>query len=240
MKNNIIKEAKTISIIIPTRKRPGNLTRLIDSIIATASIIENVELCARVDSDDMETIEVLHGFSNVLDVKISIGTRQSCHGYYWNDAWNIATGDVLQMSSDDFVYHTKNWDIEILKEINKYEDKILFVFGNDGIQKGKIGTHFFIHKRWAERLGYFVQMKTNVFYHDTWNDKIAGMIGRRCYREDLYFEHKHWSITKDRAWDQVTKDAHVHTGQEDRIWRETHKDREGESEKLKELLYEKA
>lgn len=235
--NNNIPEAKTISIILPTRKRSENLARLINSIIETAHTIENIEICARVDSDDIETVETLHSFSNKMNIKISIGTRQQCHGYYWNDAWNLAVNDVLQMSSDDFIYHTKNWDIEILKEINKYEDKIVFVFGDDGIQHEKLGTHFFIHRRWAEHLGYFVQMKTHVFYHDTWNDELSKKIERRCYRPDLHFEHRHWSIHPGTR-DSVTDEAHVKWSDDDKVWGATVGERETEALKLKELLYE--
>lgn len=236
MSENIIPDAKTISIILPTRKRPEWLSRLIVSIIETSQNTRDIEICARVDYDDIETIETLHSFSNQIDIKISIGTRQTCHGYYWNDAWNLATGDVLQMSSDDFVYHTQGWDVEILKAINKYEDKMAFVFGSDGIQEGFIGTHFFIHKRWAEKLGYFVTMKTNVFYHDTWNDEIAKLIGRKVYLPELYFEHKHWS-THPGTRDQVHDEARQNCKDEDSIWHSTAGVRQEEADKLKELLH---
>ena len=212
-----IPDAKTISIIVPTRKRVKDLCRLITSIIDTAQNPKDIEVCARVDNDDMDSICALISFSDRIGIKISVGTRCTKHGCYWNEAWQICTGDVLQMSSDDFVYRTKGWDVEILKEINKFDDKIVFVYGEDGFQHGKLGTHFFIHRRWAEALGVFVQMHTNVFYHDTWNDVLATRIGRRCYREDLLFEHLHWAAGKSTK-DEVSREAKMKSHGDTTIW----------------------
>ena len=216
--SNIIPEAKTISIILPTRGRSVNLIRLVESIILTTTNTENIEVCICVDHDDMESASALIPFSDKIDIKIAIGSRQKKHGFYWNRAWQLATGDVLQMSSDDFIYRTKGWDVEILKEINKFEDKMVFVYGEDGIQRGKLGTHFFIHRRWADALGEFVQMHTNVFYHDTWVDVLGTRIGRRKYRDDLLFEHMHPAARKAKQ-DQTHRDARKNNERDEERWK---------------------
>lgn len=236
---DMIPDAETISIIVPTRKRTKDLARLLLSIIDTAEEIKNVEICARVDVDDPESIMTLVSFADRVRVKISVGLRQVCHGNLWNDAWRICTGDVLQMSSDDFVYRTKGWDKEVLKEINKFPDKIAFVYGEDGFQHGKLGTHFFIHKRWAEAIGGFVQMHTNVFYHDTWNDVLATKVGRRVYRPDLMFEHLHWAAGKS-VRDDVTKEAKKKSHGDTAIWDANWQGpaMQQDYEKLKAVMYE--
>ena len=217
MKNKIV-DARTISIIMPTRKRTGNLIRLINSVLETCRCPENIEMCIRVDYDDKESALALISFSDRIGVKISIGARQKCHGYYWNDAWKLATGDVLQMSGDDFIYRTKNWDVEVLKEINKFDDKIAFVYGEDGFQHGALGTHFFIHRRWADALGFFAQMHTNVFYYDTWQDVLATKVNRRVYRADLLFEHVHW-VTGKTIKDDIAKEAGEKAKGDGKIWK---------------------
>ncbi|MFQ5834309.1 MAG: glycosyltransferase family A protein [bacterium] len=216
MSNSIV-DAKTISIILPTRKRVRNLTRLIDSIIQTSKYPSNIEICIRVDHDDMESALALIPYSDKITIKVCIGSREKCYGHYWNDAWRLATGDVLQMSGDDFIYRTKDWDVEILKEINKFNDKMVFVYGNDGFQHGNLGTHFFIHRRWADALGEFVQMHTNVFYHDTWADVLATRINRRMYRDDLFFEHVHW-VTGKTGKDVIYETAQKNAESDARIW----------------------
>ena len=237
--NNIIEDAKTISIILPTRKRPHHLTRLVDSILDTAKFPENIEICIRVDYDDMEAALVLIPYSNRINIKVCIGSKQACHGHYWNDAWRLSTGDVLQMSSDDFIYRTKNWDVEILKEINSFSDKMVFVYGEDGFQHGALGTHFFIHRRWADALGEFVQTHTNVYYHDTWVDVLATRINRRIYREDLYFEHVHWMAGKSEK-DVIYKDKENKVLEDEAIWNSKWRSStmQADVDKLKRLLNE--
>jgi glycosyltransferase involved in cell wall biosynthesis len=237
VETNIIEEAKTISIILPTRGRPENLKRMINSILITATYPENIEMCFRVDSDDIESIKTLITLSEKININIKIGTKYQCHGYYWNEAWEMASNDVLQMSGDDFVYHTKGWDVEVLKEINKYDDKMVMVYGRDGIQEGKLATHHFMHRRWHEAIGQFVQLRTKVFYHDTGNDVLATKIGRRCYRSDLYFEHLHWTSKKSEL-DSVGKYMRTKSGNDNIIWesKENWDALEEEAKKLRKLL----
>lgn len=187
----------------------------------------------------MESALVLIPYADRINVKVCIGSKQECHGHYWNDAWRMATGNVLQMSSDDFIYRTPDWDMEVLKEINKFPDKMIFVYGDDGFQHGALGTHFFIHRRWADALGEFVQMHTNVYYHDTWVDVQATRIGRRIYRKDLLFEHIHWMTGKSEK-DVIysAKDSMIKHDAE--IWEANWQGKamQDDVDKLKALLYE--
>ncbi len=142
------------------------------------------------------------------------------------------------MSGDDFVYRTKDWDVEILNEINKYNDKMVFVYGEDNLQHGQLGTHFFIHRRWAEVLGYYIQTRTNVFYQETWHDALATMIDRRCYRRDLIFDHKHWSKgthVRDKVTLELQADSHKNEG-DNKLWSYSWNDLRDDAEKLKGLL----
>ena len=214
---NTIEKAKTISIVMPTRKRPKDLCRLVESIIKTVRYPENIEVCICVDHDDMESATALIPLSDRIDIKVCIISAQRCHGNYWNSAWRQATGDVIQMSSDDFIYRTKDWDVEVLDEINKFSDKMVMVYGEDGFQHGKLATHMFIHRRWTDALGEFVQMLTNVFYHDTWIDVLATRIDRRKYREDLYFEHMHPAARKS-AQDETHRQARTKSGGDEAKW----------------------
>lgn len=236
---NIIPDAKTISIVMPTRKRPRDLNRLVSSIINTATHLENIEVCICVDHDDMESAIALIALSDRVNIKVCIVSKQQCHGEYWNSAWRQATGDVIQMSSDDFIYRTRGWDIEVLKEINKFEDKMVMVYGEDGFQHGKLATHAFIHRRWTDALGEFVQMHTNVFYHDTWIDVLSTRIGRRCYREDLYFEHMHPAARKSTE-DDTHRQARTKSGGDIAKWDANWQGEamQKDHNKLKELFYE--
>jgi hypothetical protein len=96
------------------------------------------------------------------------------------------------------VFRTKGWDTEIRNEFENSSDKIIMVFGDDGIQHAGLSTHSFLHKRWTDTLGYFAPPQFNAYYHDTWIDDISKSIGRRIYKSNLFFEHMHPAANKAR------------------------------------------
>ena len=208
-----------ISTIMPTRNRPENLTRIFQSALDTVTRKDLYEFSLRLDDDDVLSLPVIKEFQEKgLQIRYVFGGREYCHGKYWNDAWKNATGEIFQMSGDDFIYRTVGWDEEIRKEFLKYDDRILFVYGDDMIQHGGLGTHAFIHKNWTDAVGYFVQERTIVFYHDTWNDVLANKVGRRVYREDLIFEHMHPICGKSEV-DSVMNDmCNKSVNIDDKIW----------------------
>jgi len=223
-----------ISAIMPTCNRPSNLIRLFDSVIETIADKDNFEFALRLDNGDDESVAAIDKYRGRLNFVFCVGDKAKKHGTYWNDAWKIATGEIYMMLGDDFVFHNKGWDDEVRKEFLKYEDRILFLFGEDGIQHGDIGTHAFIHKNWTDALGYFASMEFNVYYHDTWNDDISRRVGRRVYRPDLFFEHMHHD--KGAPYDDVYKNMMAKTGNDRQIWESTGEKREEEANKLRRIM----
>ena len=123
MKNKIV-DARTISIIMPTRKRTGNLIRLINSVLETCRYPENIEMCIRVDYDDKESALALISFSDRIGVKISIGARQKCHGYYWNGYFNcicdLGSGELYPRFSRRTLYG-HYWSLDFNGELEAFK-----------------------------------------------------------------------------------------------------------------------
>lgn len=223
-----------ISLILPTRNRHDNLRRLFQSLIDTTHDLTKLEISMRVDEDDNTAWPVIGEFQE-LDIRIIVGPRSNCYGDYWNDAWKNASGEIYMMLGNDFVFRTKDWDQRIREEFMKYDDRILFVFGEDGLQHGNIGTHGFIHKNWTDITGYFAAPMFNVYYHDTWNDSIAKAIGRRVYIPELYFEHMHHDNGK-AVYDTIYQEMMSKTGNDAVIWKDTSELRSQTAEKLKQFI----
>lgn len=223
-----------ISLILPTRNRPDNLKRLFQSILDTTEKLNNIEISMRIDIDDMKSLDIIEQFPS-LRIKGYVGSRSKNYGDYWNDAWKNASGEIFMMCGDDFVFRTKNWDKRIIEEFNKYPDKLIFVFGEDGLQHGNIGTHGFIHKNWTNLTGYFACPLFHVFYHDTWNDVIAKEIGRRIYIPELFFEHMHYSINKAPI-DETYKEMSIKTTNDEEIWNKSEPVRKELVEKFKQFI----
>jgi len=195
-----------ISVLLPSRGRPDNIRRLLDSITATASDLANIEVIVRLDSDDATFREYIVQRSAVgvgLSVQYLVGPRivlSEC----WNDCYRVARGDILMQCGDDIIFRTPGWDETVEQTFNEYPDRILFAYGDDGIQGRGFGTHGFISREWVEAVGYFVPPYFVSDFNDTWLNEVSEMIGRHRWI-DIYTEHLHFVVGKAEI-DQTHQD----------------------------------
>lgn len=182
-----------ISILLPTRGRPENVTRLIDSALDTASDPKDIEFVIAVDEDDKSMADMLENPPRQTTI---FSVSRQVLSKYWNDCFEKANGDILMHCGDDIIFRTDNWDTVVKDTFNKFEDNIVFVFGNDGSpHNGKFGTHGFIHRKWAETVGYFVPPYFSSDFNDSWLNDVARMIGRHVHI-DILTEHMHPDLNK--------------------------------------------
>lgn len=214
-----------ISLLAPTRGRPQALLEMADTAFGTAE--GPVEVLAYVDDDDPQK-DVYLG----LGIRIVIGPRiilSNC----WNQLAHEAQGDILHMSSDDIRFRTAGWDRIIRDTFNRYEDRIVFVWGRDGIHDGIMGTHGFISRRWMETVGYFTWPDFPADYADTWLDDLANRIGRSVYLPELLIEHLH-PIAKKAEYDQTHRER-LERGRRANVkamWRRLESQRKQDAERL--------
>lgn len=183
-----------ITLLLPTRGRVDSLKRLIKSVDDTAHKPEEIEFSFYVDGDDKETVAFL---DTILGgrFKVTVGKRILL-SKMWNEALKLATSDIFMHCGDDIVFGSSNWDRYVLREFNKYPDKIVFVHGNDLSPSGdSFGTHGFLHRRWVESTGYFCPPYFSCDYNDTWLNDVANMLHRRAYIP-IVTEHMHFTFGK--------------------------------------------
>jgi len=141
-----------------------------------------------------------------------------------------AKNDVVMLMGDDVQVNTKNWDLLIVNEINKYEDKILMVVPSDGRIKGNknIGTtiklwpdeslpaaHFAVHKNWTNTLGYLAPVFFWHWHVDSYTQKVARKLNRCLYMPTVEFKAK--KILNDNAGKQIRGNLNI--AQRDRfVW----------------------
>jgi hypothetical protein len=223
-----------ISIIVPTRKRPANFTRLVDSIINTVSDIQNIELLVYIDDDDNESIPALSVAAEKININAVQGNKLIGSQMY-NELSKVAKGDIIMFAADDIVFGTPNWDIIIQKEFDKVEDKILLVYGNDGFQNGRIATHGFIHRHWMELLGYVLPPKLASAYTDEWVTDLAIRVGRCEYLPNLLVEHIHPATGKASTDETYQKRIEI-AGDIGAYYRSLEPDRIKDAETLKAFM----
>lgn len=224
-----------ISILLPTRKRPENIVRLHKSALETADDPSQLEFIIAIDDDDTSYDQLMEdGLGNTLFFKVP---RQVL-SKYWNDCYQKSTGDILMHCGDDIIFRTPKWDKIVTDKFAEYPDHIVFVYGNDGsgVHDGKFGTHGFIHRKWAETVGYFVPPYFSSDYNDTWLNDVAKMIGRHKH-VDILTEHMHPDLGK--ATYDITHQERLKRHREDKVdtlyWSKL-KERQADAEKLKGVM----
>lgn len=181
-----------ISLLLPSRGRPDSLLRLAESAVSHANDPTDIELVVYIDEDDTS----YDGKEFPSQVKI-YSTQRTLLSKYWNLAYEKATGPIYMHCGDDIVMQTFGWDTKVKEAFNKYPDKIVLVYGDDGDpNKDKnFGTHSFLHQQWIEALGYFVPPYFSSDFNDTWLNELADAIGRKV-KIDILTEHMHFAFRK--------------------------------------------
>lgn len=207
----------TISILCPTRGRPGNIKRLIDSATETASRPRELEFVFYFDNDDNSFHEVLWGGQlepvewevpaapfipaepptaftrwsyQGVTIKILQGPRivlSQC----WNRCYGVAGADILMQCGDDIAFRTDAWDLAVIGAFALVPDRIALVYGDDGIQHQRVATHGFLHRRWVQVVGYFVPPHFASDWNDMWLTEVAKGLDRLVYLSKVYTEHMH-------------------------------------------------
>lgn len=178
-----------ISLLTPTRGRPESMERLAQSVLDTAK--GDVEIIAYLDDDDESDYTRLPSIVSVYKTKRTVLSQ------YWNLAYEKATGPIYMHCGDDIVFQTRGWDTKVIAAFDKYPDKIVFVYGDDGDpnKEKKFGSHGFLHRNWVEAVGYFVPPYFSSDFNDTWLNEVAEDIGRK-EKIDILTEHMHPAFGK--------------------------------------------
>ena len=133
-----------ISFLIPTKKRPFILCRLIESIRRTAFNINNIELIIYIDENDNSYDQL-----DIQGIKIDfIRGNLLSMGEMNTACFNKSTGDIIILANDDIVIRTNNWDQKITKVHHMYKDMIYLIKINDLHKSNRFAT-FPILSRYA-------------------------------------------------------------------------------------------
>jgi len=219
-----------ISLILPTRGRPENIRRFWNSAKETAS--GEIEACFYIDDDDLVSEEVIKeiGQKYVKGPRIVLSEM-------WNEAYKLATGDIIGHLGDDIIFRTPDWDTLVRNKIESFPDKIAFVYGKDGYSPDTFGTHGFIHRNWINATGYFLPPYFSSDMNDVWLNDVAKEIGRHFLIPEIYTEHMHF-INGKAEKDQTHLDR-LERGERDKVWdiyNSKESERHEDARKLKEVM----
>lgn len=196
-----------IALLLPTRKRPQNLVRLLESVASTADNPENIIVSVYIDDDDTSYDHLI--FEGPVRVVITRGPRIIL-SQMWNKAYEAVKDEAEYFwhGGDDIIFRSNGWDTLVKDAIDSHRKKIAFVWGNDHSpesERNVFGTHGFVHKNWTDTLGRFVPPYYSSDYNDTHFNDLANALNVAHYLHDVHTEHMHYSLGKAEI-DETTSD----------------------------------
>lgn len=216
-----------ISILAPTRKRPVEFLRMVDSVRGTAH--GPVDIVAYVDEDDLATKDEIWRLCS----QIVVGPRIVMSNM-WNKLVPVAQGDILMLGSDDMVMRTRGWDDMVYGAFTGFPDQILMVHGDSlGENREIFGPHPIVSRKWVDTLGYFTPPYFGCDFADTWINDIADALDRRVFLPFIV-EHMHYIFGKATI-DENTRERLVRGKEENSVakYAELLPERLGAIEKLR-------
>lgn len=219
-----------ISILLPSRKRPDSLRRMVESARATSTT--PLEFVVYFDDDDPESLAL----SQDLGLVTIVGPRRRL-GEYWNECYNASTGEIVLHAGDDLIFRTDNWDQEVYKAFALFPDKILLVHGSDaGMHERAFGSILFTSRKWVDTVGYFTSVLLCGDKIDDWLNDVANLIHRRMFIP-IVIQHMH-PIYGTAPDDDTYRERRDRQQREDvwKIYNETAHLREIDAAKLKAVM----
>lgn len=181
-------------MVIPSRLRPGSITRLRDAMEATCT--GETDLVVGCDSDDPQLQEYLDAL--VLDPSYRIEVKSDLHQVVgWINELALPEVDnyrYIGHFGDDNVPRTPGWDTAIMEALEKDTP---FAFGNDLYPRapGSLCCHVFTRSEVIKALGYFGPPGIKHMYVDVaW--MAWGVATGISYLDDVILEHLHYTTGK--------------------------------------------
>jgi len=178
----------TIALLCPTRGRPEQFKRMIESAYSTATK-ENIQVFVALDKHDFETYpkDALDKAAKVLIMPDLVPT-----GYLFNKlsmkAYKREGIKIFMLAADDMVFTTPCWDEALLNHYNALGNKIHVYHLQDS--RDANGTpHPIATREYIEALGYFVSPIFMHWFADTWTVEIARANGCFTHMRDYLLIH---------------------------------------------------
>jgi hypothetical protein len=176
-----------ITVMVPTRGRTQLLHMMLNTLFATVSDQANVEVIARVDEDDQETVRYLFDRGQV---KVLVGPRLGYDHvpHMFNEIAAASSGELILAGNDDLEFQTPGWDRLLEQAAAKYPDGI-FDLGVDDRLNNANYCFPCVSRRVVDLLGFFFDDR--LLYPDIWLRDVMIPFGRAVRVDEVVIAH-HW------------------------------------------------
>ena len=188
-----------IALLVPTRKRPESVKRLLKSIEDTVNDKTSVTVYFYLDDDDFDTIRLIKSIKKrkTYDIKYMIGPRIIMSEMV-NQLYPLTSEFILFFGADDIVFRTQGWDSILIEAVKEVSDGVGLFYGNDLVttqHAPDFATHPILTREWVNVVGYVSPPYFACDYADTWLNDIADRCGRK-FALPFINEHLHHTVGK--------------------------------------------
>jgi glycosyltransferase involved in cell wall biosynthesis len=185
----------TLSIIVPTRGRPGQLRAFLESLARTAREPARLEVVLVVDEDDAETLAVEHPGIAQRRVVVPRGLTM---GALNARGCAAASGDHVMLCNDDVVVRTPGWDSRIEGVFRSFPDEVVLVHVNDGTFKDSLCVFPCVSRTFVDLAGGICPEAYRRYRIDDHLYNVFDLLAilgehRIQYLPDVLFEHHNYA-----------------------------------------------
>lgn len=191
-----------MALIVPSRGRPENISRLYKALSDTSS---EVHLYVGVDEDDTK-LQQYKDAVRETDITLVISPERKRFGPTLNSIAKVLADQYpyLAWMGDDHLPKTKKWDERYRHELAKMKAGI--VYGNDLVQGVNIPTQMAFTSNMVKALGYAVPEGFIHLFIDNFFLELGKKLDGAIYLEDVIVQHLHYSVGNSQQ-DQTYKEA---------------------------------
>lgn len=177
-----------ILLLVPTRGRPSNCTRLLDVLLRTTTDVD-VMFC--VDDDDLTLPDYVHDLPPTC---LTIGPPARL-GPWLNKVGTRAAMfyPVVGFMGDDHLPETQGWDVEVLAALEQ-AGRYGMAYGDDGYMGEKLPTAVFMRSSLIAHLGWMVPPALEHLYIDDAWLAIGQKSGALRYLPGIKITHLHPAV----------------------------------------------
>lgn len=178
------------SLIVPTRGRPAQLRRMLESVAHTAAHPERVEVILVTDGDDPNSL-LMHPR---LKVCHAIGAPGRTMGELNNAGFAASSGRYVMLLNDDVIVRTRGWDAIALRCFQRFPDPFVLLHVNDTLMREHLCTFPLTSRTFFELCGAVCPTEYQRYRIDDHIEDVFNLLAvagerRVVYLPDVVFEH---------------------------------------------------
>lgn len=183
-------------VILPTRGRPANAARCVESILENSSISDIV---IAIDDDQSDLYPRIEGITYEVGPRVYLAKTINRVSQKYVDQY-----ETMYFLGDDSVVKTKDWDVLLQKPI--LERGYGISYGDDLLQGENLPTAAMLSTNIIKTLGFMVPSRMKHLYVDNFWLALGKSLDCIDYIPEAIIEHLHFAngkAEKDAGYEEV-------------------------------------